>query len=494
MSKTFDTTPSAAILIESLRDIGYSLETALADVIDNSITAHASRIELFASSESPFRIGIVDNGEGMTLAELQTAMTPGSRSPKEKRAKQDLGRFGLGLKTASFSQCRRFTVVSRKLGETNAATWDMGFVAEMDAWLVQVPEDIDSLPWMSRLEASGTLVIWEDLDRVIEVDTAEKAASHFAKRLNGVCRHLELVFHRFLSGEAGLKKVAISLNNRLLEAHDPFNSRHPATILSPVETIKLGDDTVRVQSFTLPHHRKLKLDEWERNAGPGGYLKNQGFYVYRERRLILFGTWFGMAKQAELTKLARVKIDIPNGLDAEWKIDVKKASAQPPMQVRKRLKGILENIGATSKRVYTRRGRRLTTDNRLPVWNRHVNKNEITYMVNREHPVVSEFMAALPDNMADRLDRVLELAESAIPLDMVFADMGGLPDQVKNQSMSESALKHAVVTVFAKLAANGVAPAEIEEMLREVDPFKSNWKRAQLVIQIVKEEQANDKE
>ena len=123
--------------------------------------------------------------------------------------------------------------------------------------------------------------------------------------------------------------MAIALNDRPLEPYDPFHSRHPATVIGPLEHIKLGRLTVSVQCFTLPHHRKVTPAEWDRYAARAGYLKNQGFYVYRGKRLIIYGTWFGLARQMELTKLARVRIDIPNRLDAAWKIDVKKASAHP---------------------------------------------------------------------------------------------------------------------------------------------------------------------
>jgi hypothetical protein len=126
---------------------------------------------------------------------------------------------------------------------------------------------------------------------------------------------------------------------------------------------------VKVQAYTLPHHKK-DPEGWERHAGKAGYLKNQGFYVYRGKRLIIHGTWFGLARQTELTKLARVRIDMPNEMDAEWKIDVKKASAQPPYHIRERLKRIIETLGASSRRVYTARGRRLTADSQLPVWQR----------------------------------------------------------------------------------------------------------------------------
>ena len=161
----------------------------------------------------------------------------------------------------------------------------------------------------------------------------------------------------------------------------------------------------------MPHHKKVTPQEWERYAGRAGYLKNQGFYVYRQKRLIIHGTWFGLARQTELTKLARVRIDMPNGLDVEWKIDVKKASAQPPFQVRERLRRIIETIGATSKRVYTARGRVLVTDSRLPVWNRRSGqeRNFLPASI-QSHPVLADFVRkAFPTSNETAFVRVIDL-------------------------------------------------------------------------------------
>lgn len=488
--RTVTATPKASILIESMRNIGYSLETALADVIDNSITAGASTIQIFADAENDeYRTGVLDDGTGMSEEELLVAMRPGSRSPLDERTHSDLGRFGLGLKTASFSQCRRLTVVTRRDGLTSAAIWDLDLVAEEDDWLIQIPDDIEPIPWTDLLGSAGTLVVWENLDRVVDQDGAEKRASQFVRRMDDARGHLELVFHRFLSGEPGLKKIRILLNERPLEPFDPFNSRHKATILEPAtpEVIRVGDHEVSVQTFTLPHHKNVSAGEWERYAGNGGYLRSQGFYVYREKRLIIHSTWFGLARQTELTKLARVRIDMPNGLDAEWKIDVKKASAQPPHQVRERLRRIIERIGATSKRVYTARGRRLVTDKRLPVWSRHQDKNEIYYRLNPEHPVLKDFTTQLPDELKDSFRHILELTAATLPMDTLFADLGGEPDKVTGNAMSNDALFLAIVSTVKVLRDGGAQPEDIKEVLRVVEPFHSNWPRTEELLQRIGE-------
>ncbi len=311
--RTVAATPRASVLIESLRDIGYTLDAALADIVDNSISADAKHVRIFAECDperSPV-IAIVDDGAGMSEAELIEAMRPGSRSPLDERGSADLGRFGLGLKTASFSQCRRLTVVSRSGTGTAAATWDLDFVAERDEWLVQLVDDPASVPFTGELGDRGTLVLWEKLDRLRDTATPDAEWRDFDKAVHQASRHLELVFHRFLSGEPNTPRVAMSLNGASLEPFDPFHSKHPAVVREPndPEVFRLGDHDIKLQTFTLPHHKRLTPAEWDHYGGPEGYVRNQGFYLYRARRLIVWGTWFGLAKQTEMTKLARVRID-----------------------------------------------------------------------------------------------------------------------------------------------------------------------------------------
>lgn len=480
--------PRASMLIESMRDIGYSLETALADIIDNSISAGAKRVDILSESGDNPRIAVLDNGSGMSRKTLLEAMRPGSRNPLESRDAKDLGRFGLGLKTASFSQCRRLTVLTRQKKETTAARWDLDFVSEQDQWIIQIPNSPAAIPWSDRLEGNGTLVLWENLDRLVDNGGSHAGYAHFNRRIDEAREHLELVFHRFLAGEGRTKKVEIYLNNRPLVPFDPFNVNHSATVRDPEEVIKIGEGVVKIQAFTLPHHRKCGTADWEKYAGREGYLKNQGFYVYRQKRLIIYGTWFGLAKQTELTKLARVRIDMPNDLDAQWKIDVKKASAQPPAQVRERLRYIIERIGATSKRVYTSRGKKLVTDNRLPVWNRIIDKDRILYRVNKEHPVVADFMASLGEDDAKKFSRILELTETALPLDMVFADVGNSPETVGPESLSEDALTESLHILVTRLTGSGIPRQTIRDMLKTTEPYKSDWERSDKILESMKVE------
>ena len=475
--------PHASVLIESMRDIGYSLQTAISDIIDNSITAGGNCIELLADTTCSIpAIGILDDGSGMSESELLEAMRPGTRSPLERRPDHDLGRFGLGMKTASFSQCRRLTVVTRKDLTTSCAIWDLDTVSETDQWCVEMPDSITDIPWSDRLQGSGTLVVWQELDRLVDPDNIADRRN-LVRKLDEMVSHLELVFHRFLAGERGLKKISMSLNGRQLKPFDPFNSRHTATIPGPEEVFRLGGQVIRIQPFTLPHHNKVTPEEWERYAGPEGYTRNQGFYLYREKRLIIHGTWFNLARQTELTKLARVRIDMPNGMDAEWKIDVKKASAQLPAPVRNRLRRIIDPLGAASKRTYTARGRRLVSDNRLPVWTRSQDKNLIFYGLNKDHPAFRKFSDNLDKDLLREFGRLLDVIESTIPIDALFSDVSSNPESVSARELEDETFSSLVRGTFLALKSEGVAESDIKLMMSSADPFRACWQDVEKIIQ-----------
>jgi hypothetical protein len=455
--------------MEGIRDFGYSLGAALADIIDNAIAKQASvvSVETTMFSETPF-VAIVDDGEGMSDAELRAAMVLGSQDPRMPRGQGDLGRFGLGLKTASFSQCRRMTVVTRANRVTSAARWDLDLVSKTDEWLLEIPDKVDIAPFAEMVADRGTAVVWEQLDRLLGDEPGDSARTAATEAIDTAILHLSLVFHRFLKGEPGLPKVRIVVNGRDLEPVDPFCTTHPATIKSPVENIHISDNVVRVQAFTLPHHSKVSKADWEKNAGPEGYLKNQGFYVYRSGRLIIHGTWFRLARQTHATQLCRVQIDLPNSLDADWKLDVKKASAQPPRIVRDRLRTLIENLGAPSRRVYDHRGTRLVEANPLPVWARLQKDGYITYVVNRKHPSV---VRARETGAAADIDVAMSLVESSLPLDSLLADLGNTPNEVKNTEMAYDELRAAVSDVLELFRES---PDTVNAILMIGEPFRSH--------------------
>lgn len=480
--RTHNAAPSALSFLESLRDIGYSLETAVADILDNSITAKASKIQIYLNViDKSAQIAIIDNGTGMTEEELIEAMRPGSKNPLESRAKDDLGRFGLGLKTASFSQCRRFTVVTRKDNTLSASLWDMDFVAqqENDEWTLQIPEgeEIESIPYIEKIPESGTLVLWEKLDRLEDTTESIKLEDHLYESFDTVRKHIELTFHRFLEGERPYKKIVITINGESLQPFDPFNSKNNATIHLQEEVIKVRGVPINIQPYVLPHHKKTTAAEWTKYGGDAGYLKNQGFYVYRAGRLIIYGTWFRLAKQAELTKLSRVRIDMPNELDHLWKIDVKKASAQPPLVVRERLKKIIDRIGGASNKVYTQRGRRLLDPTVHAIWSRRVDKNEITYEISPEHPAVQGFYELLDEEQGRRFEALLKVFGEYLPIDSLFHDVAGQAENVVTGICDEDSLK-SLLGLTCRLYRQqdpDISSQKIIENLKKTEPFKSNY-------------------
>lgn len=477
-----DATPHAAALIESLRDIGYSFETALSDIIDNSITAGASyaRILTDTASDDPF-IAIVDDGKGMTEKELIAAMRPGSTNPLAMRGKPDLGRFGLGLKSASFSQCRRLTVVSRKANRISVAIWDLDDVAQRNDWTVQLRDDISGIPVADQLDSTGTLVVWQKLDRLI--GGHERNATNQTKTANRHIaeaeRHLRLVFHRFMEGA---RQFRMSLNGRTISPIDPFARNSPATIADPVESLNLAHSYVLIQSFTLPHQRQMKKADWEDLGGPEGHLKSQGFYLYRGERLILYGTWFGLCRQSELTKLSRVCIDIPNSMDSDWKIDVKKSSAQLPAVVRDRLKQVIERIQSGSKRTYRHRGQKLVNQERLPIWQRVQANGEIRYHPDTNHPAFAAFAQKLDPGLRQEFINCIAFTGASLPIETLYADMAAFADQIVPDQLDQNALIQTVEATISMLTAAGKDAAEIQSLMKDVDPFRSTWPETQRII------------
>jgi hypothetical protein len=420
--------PRASSLTESMRDIGYSLETAIADIIDNSIAAGAAEINIrFDFETSAPRLGIIDNGRGMTRDELIDAMRHGSKHPRAERAADDLGRFGLGLKTASFSQCRRLTVVSIQNGTMEAAVWDLDTVSEKDEWVLGIlePEEIARLPYISELGTTGTMVLWESLDRLC--DNALPSKELLYEKIELVDRHLALVFHRFLSGDIKGKKIEIKMNGHAIEAFDPFCLSNKATQLLPEEICRVRGHEVKIQPYILPHHSKLSPREHDYYQTRSEFVGNQGVYIYRNNRLMAWGSWFRLVPKGEATKLARVKIDFPNALDELWTIDIKKSRAHPPQQVKDTLRQVLNRIVEQSTRVHTGRGRRLFDENPEPCWMRYAEHGGVRYSVNKDHPVIASYQRMLEPDQQRLFQEVLAIVEDSIPVEAIYSDYSMTP-------------------------------------------------------------------
>ena len=430
-----DLSPHPSALLESLRSIGYTLETALADIIDNSITAKSTSISVrFLWNNGISWVAIIDDGVGMSREELIEAMRFGSKTPIEERDENDLGRFGLGMKTASISQCRHLTVASKRHGKLTACEWDLDKIAINGSagWIVGLlnPAAISGDALLSSLvtetlaaSSSGTVLLWRKLDNS-HVETGNSVAeSRFSEAMDTARRHVEMVFHRFLSPDRGKTAIKMDFNGNALEAFNPFGPSIPARQELPSETVRIEGRKILVQPYVLPHRSKVPTALYEQYAGEQGYLQNQGFYIYRNRRLIVKATWFRLIKKEELNKLIRVRVDIPNSLDHLWNIDVKKSQASPPESVRRELKKVIGRISGAGKLVFIRRATALKSRTMTPVWFREVADGKIRYGVNEEHPLVKALLEKITKEQAGELRTCLRLINETFPHELFFADV-----------------------------------------------------------------------
>lgn len=475
-TRSVDATPNASSLIEGQRDFGYNLQTAVADIVDNSISAEATQIELISNTEAdePF-IALADNGRGMTEIELIEAMRLGSKNPMDERNPEDLGRFGLGLKSASFSQCRKLTVITRHQGVTACARWDLDKIAKRNDWILDLIDNPQNVLGHEFLGESGTVVVWENLDRLTGGfdKQSQKRAEHTNSELAATEYHLRLVFHRFLEGYN--PRLNLFLNKRLLKPIDPLASAHPSTQKDPEETLQLRRGDVKIQCHTLPHHKRMTSEEWDEIGGPDGHLKSQGLYIYRENRLIISGGWLGLTRQTELTKLCRIAINIKNTMDSEWKIDVKKASAQLPPTVKARLKIVIERFLGTSKRTYHGRGKKLVDETRFPVWNRIQKDGLIVFKPDLNHPVFLAYSKQLPENLKEGFDTCLRLVGASLPIDTLHAELAGNAEAVGVDKPDDQDIEKIVYAMADTFLENGLPQDALFETMQSHPLLKAHW-------------------
>lgn len=438
MAKRERLPPSAACLSASMRDLGYSLEAAVADLIDNSISAEASRIDIFCElSVLQPKIIILDNGRGMSAAELLVAMRHGAANPQTERSPKDLGRFGLGLKTASFSQCRSLTVVSAKDGNLSGAEWNLDVIDEMDDWILSIldEDEIGVLPYVRQLGEHGTAVIWQEMDRLLEDETGNRRDEIVNEKLDILEKHLGIVFHRFLAGEIREQgRLDIRVNGHSVGSFDPFCRKNTHTRYLPEEIVRIGSAAVHLQPYILPHHSNLTVREDKFYQNRSDFISNQGAYIYRNGRLMAWGDWFRLIPKGEATKLARVQIDFPNSLDEAWTIDIKKSRSRPPLPVRERLRQIISQVSGASTTVHRGRGQKLFHETTAPLWERYAENAGIRYALSKTHPLVQSLHNKLDSEGARLLALVLEAASASLPVEMIYADYSTHPRDVVQAS------------------------------------------------------------
>jgi hypothetical protein len=346
--------PSAARTVASLRDIGYETPHAIADLVDNSLAAKATQVDVtlhFDGVDSWIRVA--DNGVGMDAATLLEAMRYGSQ---RDYATDDLGKFGFGLKTASTSQCRRLTVASRRspqYARMEVRCLDLAHIERTNEWEVLVLDGADRPTQVTEpLQTdTGTVVLWQDLDRILEYKDpwGEWARRKMLSLAEEIDVHLGMVFHRFLAGEVRGRRLSITVNGSKVGPWDPFCREEPRTEELPAKDLVVagpdGVGIVRVHPFVLPRQTEFSSDAaWRRASGPANWNRQQGFYVYRAHRMIQSGGWNRLRTADEHLKMARVSLDFYPDLDAVFGINIAKAYVNLPEDLKGQLEPLVSQV------------------------------------------------------------------------------------------------------------------------------------------------------
>ncbi len=483
--------PYAPILVESTRSIGYSFEAALADIIDNSISKGASEIRIEFDSNQPQYIAVIDDACGMSESELIASMRYGSKSSTDTRDENDLGRFGLGLKTASLSQCRKLTVISKQTDELHAAQWDLDHIIEKKDWALKrfTPEEITKLKLSEALDgmSSGTVVLWENFDRML--NGAVNGRKVFDEKIEIAREHIALVYHRFTGNDNPSKRLKIMFNGDKVDPIDPFLTTHPATQPLVEQTLIVDNEHILVKPYILPHISKLTSKDKRQLGDIADLRQKQGFYVYRNKRLIIWGTWFRLMKQHELNKLARVRVDIPNSLDSIWDIDIKKSTASLPDVIKKNLVSIVENTVGRSERVYKYRGRQVSDDDLQHVWRTVDNRGSYQYLVNRELPLYKKLESSLSDSDVPYLDSLIKVIEDSFPFGDVYYRIAKNEANAQTTSMEfDEAYQVASDMISSINSMNG----DVRSFIKSLDKIDFFLKYPDVVAKI-REEYSDDK-
>lgn len=466
----------------SMRAMGYSFESAVADIIDNSISAHAHEVVLrFPVDPAECYVAICDNGDGMTSEELFDAMKYGSEAKREGRADDDLGRFGLGLKSASLSQCRKLTVASKKDGMISAYIWNLDVIEEKRDWFVIEcsEEQIGNIRFVDYLDKSdsGTVVLWENFD-ILEKSTGNVYGA-LCSHMTETSDYLSLIFHRFLNKNEK-SAVRIKVNNFQLEGFDPFLENHNKTNIRREIQIMIpdsqgNDQAVLVQPYILPFQKDLSYEDKKRSGGIENYRSKQGFYIYRKERLIVWGTWFNRHRD-ELTKYARIRVDIPNSLDDIWGIDIKKQSATIPPSIGKRLTRAVDDAMDRSVQKQTYRGRIARVDEDTDyVWDRvSLREGLFTYRINRNSNVFDLIREKINEEALPYLDMILEEIENNVPYQQIYIDKSQnvIDEEVTDERKADVEAKAEVMIKFALGAGTTDANAMIDRLFLS-EPFSN---------------------
>lgn len=423
MTEQYDLVPRPSAHIKTLSRIGYTFVSAIGDLVDNCIAANAKNVWIdFYPNNGEIELTIRDDGCGMDKSSLIENMRLSCKDPSDERENGDLGRFGSGMKTASFSQCRKLIVVSKNNNPHTIASWDLDLIERVNEWTLLVSDDIKKISFhdyeMFDEQSHGTTVVWRNFPRYYSLDMAEKEKMLGQDNAN-LKTYLSLYFHKFLS--TNKNRINIFLNNQKITPVDPFLSGLPGYQEFPTEKFRIRKGgSITITPHILPHESKLSDEQLDTLGGIDNITAKQGIYIYRANRLIVEGGWHGLAKLSLLGRLARIEVNVPTTLDEEWSTDVKKSSLIIPEKVKEKLRRLSFTPQEKSKRAYTYRGKLNETNS---FWNIRTNSRNgmISYEFNAKNEVLISLLNCMESNdQKEAILKYLELLVKELPLDSIF--------------------------------------------------------------------------
>jgi hypothetical protein len=432
--KLEDAIPNPEYLLKSIAEQGYSLETSLADLMDNSISANAGRVEVIIDMDSePFRLFLADDGNGMSEEELKRNMKFPSESPENKRDKLDLGRFGLGMKTASFSQTRRFTVLSKKKDDNkySGRTWDVEFIKTI-GWkiIINSNDEVAQLVYQyRRLSADylngfkdfepNTIVVWDGLykfENYLEDKNRKKALRREITEVTA--DYLALVFHRFM--ERRQNPVQIRINNSIVDPFNPFPVDEKDFRQIEPKQSSFRSDVIKIEGFILPSRAISEssrgLTKW--TTRHRGLMDMEGLYIYRADRIILFGGWNGLIKKGPRLQLARLRVEVGNSVDHLLHLNVAKSQIVIPHDLRNAFEGYIDEMKVEAEREYYNRGIRKFSgkkaESNSQLFERSYSNKGSILEVNKDFPVLKRLSKSLSQDQTSQLNLLLRMINTRI--------------------------------------------------------------------------------
>lgn len=477
---TYDATPSYKLL-NTMAYGTYSLPTAIADLVDNSITAEATKIDIdFHWSDNPKQayVEIIDNGKGMSSEELITAMILSGKGINDVRVENDLGKYGLGMKTASMYACKCLTVISKKDGhKITSKRLDQDIVDESKSW---IGIDLDDAPELKKLELKqGTIVRWDKLNFIEKGSNSKK---YFLEHVRSVHSHLELIFHRFIENRG----LIITINGNIIKPWNPI-VKHEATSKFDSQILEYNNCDILVNSYILPSAlscNDLEIDQIYRNNA----LKYQGFFVYRNDRLLIDGGWLDIQKND--TKLAvhqsynavRITIDIPSSLDSSFKVDFTKSSLKFPLEIEEQLYKIAYKVRKKANELSKKRTHQvLVPGEKLEeIWKVSKKNGEYVYTINKNHPLIK--------NLTKGLDRkefndLLKLLSRTVP---VLNE-----DKKTSASFTEEEMDSLIKSYYVDQVFKNKSPDIIYKEMLNMEPYNSYRELVQAFFEKEKIKAAN---